>query len=53
MKIKEWQKGNESELTPLQRIELMNEWLKSIKEYILSKPEIENKEEIFLGGFED
>ena len=52
MKIEEWQKGSESKLQPLQRIELMNQWLKSIKEYILKKPESEKKEE-FLGGFED
>lgn len=48
----EWQNGNDSDTPYLDRIQEMNAWLKSIKDYILNEPE-EKKEEIFLGGFED
>lgn len=52
MKIQEWQKGNESELTSLKRAELHSEWLKNlhkeIKESTSTKTE-EKQPEIILG----
>lgn len=51
--VEDWQKGNNSTLSPLTRIDYMNEWLKKNKQDILLKKvdkELKNldKEE-FLG----
>lgn len=51
--VEDWQKGNNSTLSPLTRIDYMNEWLKKNKQDILLKQvdkELKNldKEE-FLG----
>lgn len=56
MKIEEWQKGDESEMTSLQRMIAHNEWLKEIhneiREIILKEKKKEDTEEL-IGGFDD
>ncbi len=56
MELKEWQLGDESEMTSLQRMIAHNEWLKEIhneiREKILKEKKKEDTEEI-IGGFDD
>lgn len=42
MKQEEWQKGNDSKLTSLQRLELHNIWLKTMHEEIKNQIIIKN-----------
>lgn len=56
MKIEEWQKGNESSLTSLERLQLHNEWLKKIHADLqeqIKKSNPTKESEILLGGFDD
>lgn len=53
MKIENWQLGEESEILPLQRIELHEEWLKKIHNEIKSSTGSTKEEEVILGGFVD
>lgn len=48
-RIEEWQKGNDSSLSPLTRIDYMNIWLKKNKQDIL----INNNKEPDLEKIED
>ena len=55
MQIQEFQKGENSKLTPMERVRLHNEWLKNIhnelKEHFNEKKEV--IEEYIPGGFDD
>jgi len=51
MKQEEWQKGEDSKLTPMERVRLHNEWLKKIHQEIkdkLIKP-TSNEPEVLIG----
>ena len=51
MKQEEWQKGNDSSLSSMERLKLHNEWLKQIHQEIkdnLIKP-ISNEDEVIVG----
>lgn len=48
-----WQQGEHSTLTPLERVELMNEWLKQNKLEILSNLEYTGETEGSVVGFID
>lgn len=48
-----WQQGEHSTLTPLERVELMNEWLKQNKLDILSKTAYTAETESRVVGFID
>jgi hypothetical protein len=50
--LEDWQLGNESVTTPLSRVEYMNDWLKKNKAEILTKKEVVEEPQIFL-GFDD
>lgn len=53
MEIQNWQKGNDCELTSLQRMELHTEWLKEqhkqVRDTIIKKLEQDKPKEIILG----
>lgn len=49
--LEDWQKGNDSITTPIQRLELMNDWLKQNKKDVLKKELVEKPIEI-IGGFD-
>jgi hypothetical protein len=51
LQVEDWQLGNDSSLSPLTRIDFMNDWLKKNKQEILLKKEKNKPEdaEEFLG----
>ncbi len=49
--LEDWRRGSDSILTPLQRVELMNDWLKENKRDVLKKELVKQPEEI-IGGFD-
>lgn len=53
--IEEWQKGNDSSLSPLTRVEMMNDWLKKNKQDILlnTKERLPLEPEKEFSGFID
>lgn len=55
-KVEDWQKGNDSSLSPLTRIDYMNDWLKKNKQDILLKQkdrELKNLDKEEFQGFID
>lgn len=52
--MEEWQKGNNSTLTSLERVELHNKWLKQVHETIRKeiRQEKEKHEESTIQGFD-
>lgn len=52
--MEEWQKGNNSALTSLERVELHNKWLKQVHETIRKeiRQEKEKHEETTIQGFD-
>jgi hypothetical protein len=50
--LQDWQLGNNSSLSPLTRVELMNDWLKKNKQDILVTKKLEEPE-MEIKGFTD
>lgn len=52
--MEEWQKGNNSSLTSLERVELHNKWLKQVHETIREeiRQQKEKHEETTIQGFD-
>lgn len=51
--LPDWQQGEHSTLSPLERVELMNEWLKKNNEEIKSKLQEPTDENEIVVGFPD
>lgn len=50
--LEDWQRGNDSRTSPLERVDLMTEWLKKNKSSILESL-VPEKTDRIIGGFED
>lgn len=50
--LEDWRRGNDSITTPIQRLELMNDWLKQNKIDVLKREFVEEPTEV-IGGFDD
>jgi hypothetical protein len=51
--LEDWRRGEDSTILPLERLELMNEWLYSNKKEVLTSTKVEVKEENNNIGFDD